>query len=501
MKKTTILLLSLILILALALRIIFFTGFLGSDDLGYYDLAYKIYQNHSGKDLNSVQDGGFHSARIGIVYPAALFYSLFGVNRYSSILFPLASSMLSILLAFFAGRFFFGDKGGIVAALLLSIYPVNIFYSTILFPDLPSAFFASLGIFMFLKAEDEKTENSKTKLYYLASGIAIGIGYLIKELVLIVSLFFLAYAAWKRKIKKGYFLAALGFLLIFSLEAAYNVSQHQSPLYRITQSESQSTDFVKTYFYNYFGPKMWLRLFAHYPYVIFSDPQARFFYLLFFISFVYFAVKRKKEAYPLLFWIGALFLYLNFGSNSFSSYVPLPAAVRYLELITIPCIVISAGFLTQDFFLRKKIILSCLIIYLLSASIISMQNDEKRMSAQNLRNAASYLSAKGGKVIYSDTRTSDILKFIFERERDNFIKQFNNYSYLSSKPKNIVADFKSVHDSYVLLNPQMMNSLQEHYSGMKFPDEARNPPKNWALEKEIQGQDGEYNRIKIYYVP
>ena len=473
-KNKNLILMALIIIFALALRLIFFVGVYGSDDLGYYEFAYKAANNELGHEEN------FHSTRIGLIYPTALSYRLFGVNKYTSNLLPLITSMLSIILAYQLGKLLFSDKAGIMAAFLLSFYPVHVLYSSMLFPDLPSAYFVALGTFLFLKAD-----KTGTRLNYLLSGASIGIAYLMKELSVLIFLFFGIYILYKRKFKLEYSLLALGFLLVFSFEAAYYASQGYSPLFRYTRVESQASAIMKYYYPNYMS-QTFSRWFLHYPYVLLSDSEAAFFYASFFVSIGYFLINRKKAANILLIWVIPIFLFLNFGSNSFSEYIPLAAGVRYLEILTLPCIMLLASLLLQKNIPAKKILVPGAISVLLLASFYSLHTSEKISQIMNVKETKNYLESKPSKLIYADTRTSEILKYLFGYARNDLIVPFNQYDVanFAKGDKNTLLDMRNIHDSYIIVDRVMLSRLSDHYNDMKFPKEIHEPPKSCIAEKE-----------------
>ncbi len=485
-KNKNLIFITLIIIFALALRLIFFAGVYGSDDLGYYEFAYNAANNQ----LN--HEGNFHSTRIGLIYPTALLYSVFGVNKYTSNLLPLATSMLSIILAYQLGKLVFGDKVGIMAAFLLSFYPVHVLYSSMLFPDLPSAYFVALGAFLFLKAD-----KNGASLNYFLSGASIGIAYLMKELSVLIFLFFGAYVIYKKKFKLEYSLLALGFLLVFSFEAVYYASQVYSPLFRYTKVESQATAIMKYYYPNYIS-NPFSRWFLHYPYVLLSDPQAAFFYASFFVSICYFLIHRRKAANIMLIWIIPIFLFLNFGSNSFSEYIPLAVGVRYLEILTLPCVMLLASLLLQKKLLAKKILVPGVILVLLLASFYALYTSDKIPQIRSLKEAKNYLETKPSKLIYADLRTSEILKYLFDYKRNGLISPFNHYDAadFAKEEKNTLLNMGSIHDSYIIVDSVMISRLSGHYKDMRFPNEIYEPPKNWIVEKEYgKGNDS----LVIYY--
>src|SRR3989338_8049061 len=82
------LLLFLIVIFGLFLRLIFFSGMGISDSLVYSKTANDINAG-KGIDPNSTLT---LSTRLGLIYPTALSYKLFGINDLSSVLFVLLRS-------------------------------------------------------------------------------------------------------------------------------------------------------------------------------------------------------------------------------------------------------------------------------------------------------------------------------------------------------------------------------------------------------------------------
>src|SRR3989338_9640936 len=140
--KNTHLLLFLIVLFAVFLRLIFFSGMGISDSLEYSKTANDI---NEGKGIDPESTLTL-STRIGLIYATAFSYNLFGINDFSSVLFVLMTSIGNIILIFYFGKLLFDEKIGLVAAFLLSFFPLEAVYSTRLFSDLPSAFFMALGV-------------------------------------------------------------------------------------------------------------------------------------------------------------------------------------------------------------------------------------------------------------------------------------------------------------------------------------------------------------------
>lgn len=103
-----------------------------------------------------------------------LSYKIFGVNDFSSRFFVLLFGSLSIILMFLFVKEVFGTRIGLIAAFLLAVSPFHI-TETIPEMDVMVMFFVLFGMLFFVKA----LKQDKKKLF-LASGIFIGVGILVK---------------------------------------------------------------------------------------------------------------------------------------------------------------------------------------------------------------------------------------------------------------------------------------------------------------------------------
>lgn len=96
----------LILIFALALRLVFFTGLNTSDDFAYVNDVYRIIK----------PDGIFGeyrpcswlmSCRVMLLYPMTLYFALFGISNFTAALYQLLCSLGGIVLIFYIGKILF----------------------------------------------------------------------------------------------------------------------------------------------------------------------------------------------------------------------------------------------------------------------------------------------------------------------------------------------------------------------------------------------------------
>lgn len=468
--KNTRLTLALIVLFGLVLRLAFFSGMGVSDSLTYSELANRIDRGIG------LENGVLTLAtRLGIIYVTSLSYKLFGVNDFSSVFFVLMASVAGIVLVFHFGKLLFNENAGLMAAFLLSFFPLDVVYATKLLSDLPSAFFVSLAVYIFLYSEMK----SKRSYLYFLSGALVGLAYLIRESALLIALFFIAYVIYKRQIKKEYFLVALGFVVVFLFELFMLYKLTGDPFFRYTRVQDYILEaFAKD---DYYGRLKMPQGLLHYPYAILTDSLISYFYILIFVAMYYFIKNRNKNAYALMFWFIPILLYFSFGSASFTHYLPFKAEPRYLALIAMPGILLLSCFLTNYGLVKKNMVPHLLaILLLLSVASVYMRNDRNVLAG--LRELHSYLEKSNFNEVFIDERSMRAL---------NYISRFEGKLNIKAYP----ADISRLKNTYIVANRDMISKLKA--INFIFPKEVENPPKNWKVIKEIGEED---KKIVVYQV-
>lgn len=360
-----------IILFGIAIRVIFFSGYVEGDDKHYMVYAYKFsqgeftpYNNHWG-------------IRLGLIIPTALSFYLFGINEVSLVLFPLLCSLGSIILIYFIGKMLFDKYVGLLSAFFISFFPLEVIYSSHLFPTPPITFFTALAIFLFLKGEYKRKS-----IYYLLSGICIEISSSIHLSALYIALFFIIYVVfYKRKlISVNYlFFLPIGVLLIFSMEAIFYYIQTHDPLFNYHITQEVINGFSHEGFFDiitsttYRGVNWLIE-----PIVLFTTEQEFGFFYYFILPIIaYFLFKTDKKITILLIWILPMLLYTLFGSVSLSHYEPLRRLPRYLSPVTIPSLLILSYFLIHK--INKKLYSIISVVFLFLTSIGSIWIDNSRI--------------------------------------------------------------------------------------------------------------------------
>ena len=353
-----------IIVFASGLRLYCFKGFIGLDDAEYTKFAYQIATDQY--EEGTYQGPAVFPRRVGIIYPTAFILNLFGVSEWSIAIFPMIISILSLLLCFACTALFFGEKAGLASAALWAVLPLDVGSATILLPDLPAAFFASLGIFLVVLLYRSKVSSISLLLLCGAlAGLSFGLSWLCKE-----SLFFflpfcliLFYIGFRENPRRTIFLwsgVALTSLSILFLEAVAYHNMTGDLFFRFHEIERNYSQWSNGFFTE--GSKFgWAvgesRLKAVLKRIFLTGPETIFlngtFLILPFTGLLatFYAIYWKDDAFLLpSLWFMTLCFMFNFSSSSLTTYTPLALFERYLYPIVLPATVVTSGMLGRLLF-------------------------------------------------------------------------------------------------------------------------------------------------------
>jgi hypothetical protein len=316
-------------IAALLVRLACFTGLMVSDDLGYAYFARLVAQGSY-----ALHDAHF-ATRVGVTVPTGLIYAVFGRSEFTTILLPLLASAACVPLLVVVGTRVIGAPAGAIAGLLALFFPVDVYYATTLVPEPVMSFWILLGVLAWLHARGAASFG-----WSVASGLLFGAGYLTKEVALFVAAAFvldlLIHRQWRLAIG-----VCAGLAFVGGMELASYAAWTGDPLYRVhVISRSQLLYFKDT-------PDMattW-RLFKEYPYLMLvpnTDMGLHSLVCLVVLVPGALLVDRRALTWVVL-WALVPLLYLNFGSASFATYLPVATGPRYIALIYAPVFLLAAA--------------------------------------------------------------------------------------------------------------------------------------------------------------
>jgi hypothetical protein len=216
-------------------RLLLFIGAQGSDDLAYSDSAWTVASG----SLPIHQ--GIHGTRIGYVGAIGALYALFGAGSFSLILLNLATSVGEVAVARLVAREFLDDAGSWLAAILVAILPVHVFYATEAHPDLPAAALTTCSALLFLRAK--KSDNAGL---FLISGVLLGTAHLMKETAF-MGLAALAALGGRPRVK--FLLPVAGFAAVVAAESLLFWTATGDPLFRFHRVHAMQSEIMNSPYY------------------------------------------------------------------------------------------------------------------------------------------------------------------------------------------------------------------------------------------------------------
>ena len=158
-----------LLAIALAVRLAFYTGFFGSDEVTYVANAYRLL------DGDWQVSSYVGSNRYGMNLPLAAMAFLFGRHELVANAYPLLCSLGEVALVFHFGRQLLGLRAAVLAALLLALLPLHAHYAGRLMADAPLALMITASFLFFWHGERHRDGRS-----FFIAGLAAGCSFWIK---------------------------------------------------------------------------------------------------------------------------------------------------------------------------------------------------------------------------------------------------------------------------------------------------------------------------------
>lgn len=478
-KRYSRLLFIVIVITACIVRFIFFTGVTHSVDWNYSSTAYNFAQGMYSIPrllfelvLPNVLNGGAY-LRSGFFYPIALIYYLFGVTEVSAIIYPLLTSVGNILLIYYLGKLIGSPKTGLLAALLLSVYPIEAIQATQLVPDIVSTFYITVAVFLFFKGE-HSTNTRYSSIYYYFCGFFTGISYLVKEMGIYVIPLIVVYSLVNRKKMKVLLLYfALGLATVILAEALFYYAFTGDPLFRYHFITGEALAYKRGAISQVLGSDQkyftrWILSLKGFI-DIFLNPMSFRHGLYFHLAIIaspYLWLKKTASFSRIFLWlIISMFFIVYMG------YATGDIITRYTIYIAIPATLLIALFCskTQLSILYKGTI----IMLLIATSLLSLLAYRARNTpVYNAKAGITYLARHDiKKPLLTDYRTQRMIQHL------SGYKDIYNVQVYSQEE-----DFQTSCDCYVLINWEILHSGNYADPLPIFYD----PPSSWEAVHTIR---------------
>ncbi len=334
-----------ILLFGLSLRLFFFVGVGGWDDISYLAHVHEIGDGVF--DTVAAENGTFpFRYRVGLIIPTAVLFKIFGASEAVAAIVPMACSLGLIYVCWRLGRLI-SPVTGAIAGLLMATLPSGIVSAGSLLPIPCGAFFAGLSVVLWIEAEGliKPQDTPPGHLRYFLLGLSLGCAYLFRLEAGLYGIVFIALAILYRRPHVGWLFAAVGVVTVLGAENYVYWARHGEWLYRLKVVSAGFSSMTSDLSEELVARKsVWM--FAK---AVFLKPSELGIHGA--AAFVAAAVSLRwcrQEHRAVLLWFWTLVGYLCFGSWSFTSYVPTTKEPRYLMLVAVPGLVLLANLLARQ---------------------------------------------------------------------------------------------------------------------------------------------------------
>lgn len=487
-SNSALLKLAVLLLIALVVRVVCWHGISPGDPFTYSVSAWDIVQGNWNPTYFYEQ-----TTRWGMLFPLAASYRWLGVDNFSSMLWPLLTSVGTVAVAYLMALHLKGDQAALLAGIVVTTFPLEIIYASQPMADCPLSFWLLLSLHLFLRADHSNALRLK-RWFYLASGFALAFAYATKFVAILIAPFFLLVLLFRRRIEWNWGWFALGFLIVFAFEfflfryvtgnglARLDLVLHDQASHApITAGGFQVQNSVGLYFY-------WMFVDFHYVGLSFLAMLIMLLQRLYgnLSSLLLVPVVTrwwkqqqtgKVAVQPLLgdnwmplLWALTFLLVLSFYPISTKPYLPLYKIEVYMLMFSAPLLVLTAVWLSE--YARKWQWTVIALLVLSSLPFVYLLRESYRAHGDNARAIFVFYQAHRDRPLYAHRSDQRFLQYF-----DGFRHNEAYKSYRLGKPASDVHATSPINfqHSYVAIDQYMVGYHREDF----YPPEIANPPAHW----------------------
>lgn len=455
-----------LLFFGLMLRLVFLHGIAPGDPFTYSATAWDIVQGRWNPAYFYEQ-----TTRWGVLFPLAASYRWFGMNDFSSLLWPLLTSLGTVLVAYLLALHLRGERAGLLAGLLVATFPLEILYATQPMADCPLSFWLLLSLYCFVRGEHG---DPRKRWFYFFSGIALALAYATKFVAVLIAPFFLLVLLLRRRIEWNWLWLALGFLLVFGVEwllfhrvngngllRLYLVLHDQASHAPVTAGGFQVQNSVGLYLY-------WMFVDFHYVGLSFVA-------LLVMLVHRFLQYLRGRQPFlgerwlPLL-WALTFLLVLSAYPVSTKPYVPLYKIEVYMLMFTAPLLVLTAVWLSE--YARRWQVIAVAVVLLSALPFAYLLHESYRAHGDNARAIFAFAQTHSDRPLYAHRSDQRYLQYFAGFQQNDRYRSFR-----LPKPGDDVHQTSPINfqQSYVAINHYLIHYHRED----QYPPEIQTPPASW----------------------
>lgn len=362
--------LGLLLLAAAVVRLSFFTGLTLGDDVFYISAAAALAEGQGWPPLPL----HWHT-RLGMTLPTAASLITLGWHPFVFVLVPFIASMAGVWLCFHIVERVAGERAAWLAAIFQVVFPLEVLYSTHLFPDIVVGNLAALSVWLWVAG---LTRDSGRAFFW--AGVAFAAAYLCRETILLeMPVFAALWGYFGRLHRRKILWVGVVPILIVLIECAVYASSTGDPFYRWHAVAAQQTPAAglapaPAVPVPRSGNSVWGKL---------SDPL---WMLVTSHEFSVFHILSVPLAvltfwwWPSLRWVSLWLLvglgWLFYGTTVPTAWRPLHPDPRYAASLTIPALLLVAAYLVNWAPRRRHAATVVLVVLAIAATSLDQRGSE-----------------------------------------------------------------------------------------------------------------------------
>jgi 4-amino-4-deoxy-L-arabinose transferase-like glycosyltransferase len=368
--------LTVMLVVGILLRMLFFVGLNISDSPAYLAIILQLKEKLDGRLMK-----GLFGSRVLMILPPVFFVKIFGLSEMSLVSHSMICSLLLMPLVYMISRCFYDRETSLLAAFLTGIVPFNILWASWLMPDVLLEFYLSLAaLSLFYGFKDRK----RMSILFFLSGFTTGLAFLVKLTALLFLLVVVSICIYRflreRRIdfRVGYFIP--GFVIVILLQLMTFYLAGGNPFENLEGIRGFYEDYVflsnlliyPTILFGINGETLEFELEHFTGAFMFTDaPLYGLFGFFTVVSVLYLLFRKDESVTEVLIWLLVLALYLNFGTQSITGWKLIHKDARFLSILIPPSMILVSRFIL-DLYRRNllgKIISSVFLLFIVASSL------------------------------------------------------------------------------------------------------------------------------------
>ena len=421
--------LALIVLAAGAVRLAFSSSISGNDDLAVAGCALRMLNGMS------ILQEGHYCARLGLTVPLAAVFGVAGTGSSQLSLLPALASLGAMLVAWGLGAQLLGRSVGLAAAAVIGLFPMDVEYAGLVFPDVPQGVLVASAGLCVLKAG--RASRGRADAWAVAAGALWAWAYYVKldafmfAPVLLVAVLS-GLVRWRHAVVMG--TVAVG---LIGIELVTYGVLAGDPLRHLHLESAGSNEVLAS--------GMDYRDLMTFPKSMFLVPyETGIAYLLWLLAVGTALTTRSRPLVLLVAWCLIWQAWLMFGADPLSGFRLKPQLGRYLLSWEVPMAVLVGWFWIRLLAWRRVVAGGVATVAVAALLVLGPFNQLSFKAAQATRLAVGAALRNSWFPLYPDVQSIGIVQFllhgrpeaarVFAVQRHDFLKGVTTFEPIPKAP-------------------------------------------------------------------